>query len=159
MEQDDQRVRIASTAERYKGKLGFSERVSCDSPKALDPLALAIALSHHLMRCGDCHPRRCDPEILRQHAMMRHDHLTGATGILAQIVVNDEGEIAFGKQGPIVGVEIVGGKDVDRTLLLREGFQYRVVAAADRIDRADVGIGDERRPDQPFRRTIDTKAF
>ena len=39
----------------------------------------------HLVRRGDRHPRRGNAEILRQHAVMRHHHLAGAAGVLAQV--------------------------------------------------------------------------
>lgn len=90
---------------------------------------------------------------------MCHDHLTGAASILAQVVVDNKGEVALRQKRAIVGIEIVSGEDVNRSLFLCKGSEYRPVAAADRIDRADRGIVNKRRLHQPFRGAVDTKSL
>jgi hypothetical protein len=85
--------------------------------------------------------------------------LASAARVVPQIVMNDEGNIASGQKLDIVLIEIVSRKDRAFAPGLGEGFQYGAIAAADRVNCANVRFLFQRIANEQFCRAIDAETF
>src|SRR6476620_9730855 len=137
------RSRPTSRSSRHTTSLPASRRTDWLPVCRLDRSGSADRLRRDVVRRDDVDLGGDGLDRPGDGSVRLHDHLTGTTHVLTQVVVQDRRDPPLLDEREVVAVEVVGHEGPALPPEDVEGVEDRPVAATDGVDRGDVGVLSE----------------